>query len=74
MTQAELLQYLPGDVIVYKLLYFRQGGSDRHLRDVAGIVAVSGAEPDREYLVGWAAQLGVADLWAAIRRRAEACS
>jgi hypothetical protein len=62
----------PEDVILYKLLYFSHGGSDRHLRDVAGIVAVSGAELDRAYLASWAARLGVAHLWEATRRRAEA--
>ena len=61
----------PEDVILYKLMYFRQGGSDRHLRDIAGIVAVSGADLDPEYLSRWAERLGVADLWEATRRRAE---
>lgn len=53
----------PEDVILYKLLYFREGGSDRHLRDIAGILAVSGAEIDREYVTTWSRRLNVADLW-----------
>jgi hypothetical protein len=59
----------PEDVILYKLLYFREGGSDRHLRDIAGILAVSGTELDREYIAHWARQLNVGDLWdEAVRR------
>jgi hypothetical protein len=55
------------DVILYKLLYFRQGGSERHLRDVAGILSVSGAELDAVYVSQWAGRLGVLDLWETAR-------
>ena len=60
----------PEDVILYKLLYFREGGSDRHLRDIAGMLAVSGSELDMEYLADWARRLAVSDLWEATRDRA----
>jgi hypothetical protein len=59
----------PEDIILYKLLYFREGGSDRHLRDIAGILAVSGTELDRGYIVHWARQLRVGDLWEEAARR-----
>lgn len=59
----------PEDVILYKLLYFRDGGSDRHLRDIAGVLAVSGADLDVEYIADWARRLGVVELWDAARRR-----
>ena len=59
----------PEDVILYKLLYFREGGSDQHLRDVAGMLAVSGADLDFDYVSQWAHRLGVVDLWDAVRRR-----
>lgn len=39
----------PEYVIVRKLEYFREGGSDKHLRDIAGIVAGIGKDLDR----GW---------------------
>jgi hypothetical protein len=60
----------PEDVILYKLLYFRDGGSDRHLRDIAGILAVSGADLDIQYIADWARRLGVVDLWQEVRHRA----
>lgn len=59
----------PEDVILYKLLYFQEGGSDRHLRDIAGMLAVSGPEIDVAYIAQWARRLGVVDLWDAARRR-----
>jgi hypothetical protein len=61
----------PEDVILYKLLYFKEGGSDRHLRDIVGMLAVSEADIDVEYVSRWARRLGVGDLWDATRRRAE---
>lgn len=40
----------PEDVILYKLLYYRRGESALHLRDVLGILTVSGPELDEEYI------------------------
>lgn len=40
----------------------REGGSE-HLRDVAGVLAISGSVLDREYLEGWADRLGVSPTW-----------
>jgi len=58
------------DVILYKLLYFKDGGSDRHLRDIAGILAVSGPDLDVQYVSHWAPRLGVLDLWDTTQHRA----
>lgn len=49
------------DTILSKLEYARVGGSDRQMRDVAGILAVSGQTLDRAYLAHWADQLAIAD-------------
>ncbi len=57
------------DIILYKLLYFRQGGSDRHLRDVAGILAVSGPDIDLGDVAEWAGRLGVDEIWRAVLRQ-----
>ncbi|MGH7390747.1 MAG: hypothetical protein ACREM3_15005 [Candidatus Rokuibacteriota bacterium] len=59
----------PEDVILYKMIYYREGGSERHLRDIAGIVRVSGSDVDREYIDEWARRLDVGDIWDAICRR-----
>ena len=52
----------PEDVVLSKLEWARGSGSERQLRDAAGVIAVQGAALDREYLAGWAKQLGVEDL------------
>lgn len=49
----------PEDVILGKLLYYREGGSDRHLSDIAGMLAKSSDVIDRSYLEVTAASLGV---------------
>jgi hypothetical protein len=51
------------DVIVSKLQWARAGGSERQLRDVAGVVAVQGDSLDRGYVESWVKRLGVEDLW-----------
>jgi hypothetical protein len=54
------------DVVVSKLVWARGGGSERQLRDVAGVVAVQGDALDRAYIETWAKRLGVDDLWRAV--------
>ncbi len=53
------------DAILAKLEWFRAGGevSERQWSDVVGILRM-GAKIDREYLVRWAAALGLGDLMA----------
>jgi hypothetical protein len=56
----------PEDLVLQKLLWFRDGGhvSDRQWRDVLGLLKVQQHRLDRELLRGWAARLGIADLLA----------
>jgi hypothetical protein len=61
----------PEDVILKKLEFFKIGGSDRHLRDIAGVLKVRGPAVDRAYITRFAAQLGVADIWQAVRREVD---
>lgn len=53
----------PEDVIIKKLEFYREGGSDKHLRDIAGVLKVLGERVDRVYITGWATRLGVEDIW-----------
>ena len=53
----------PEYVIVRKLEYFREGGSDKHLRDIRGILNVSGELLDRDALHDWITRLGVTEQW-----------
>lgn len=52
------------DVIIAKLGWARDGGSERQLADVAGIVAARRADLDHVYLTRWIDELGLASLWA----------
>ena len=51
----------PENVILKKLFYFQEGGSDKHLRDIASIMLIQGEKIDQAYLHEWAAKLRVAD-------------
>ncbi len=53
----------PEDTILTKLEWAAMSGSERQLRDVAGVLAVKGAELDVRYIEHWAADLGVLELW-----------
>jgi hypothetical protein len=54
----------PEDVIVKKLQHFRDGGSEKHLRDIRGILAH--CELDDGYLQGWIRRLGLESEWGRI--------
>ena len=53
----------PEDVILGKLWYFAEGGGDRHLRDIAGILRVTGDGVSRAEVERWATQLGYLEIW-----------
>jgi hypothetical protein len=53
----------PEYVIVRKLEYFREGGSEKHLRDIRAMLAVSGELVDRTALNDWIQRRGVAKEW-----------
>ncbi|HEX5757574.1 MAG TPA: hypothetical protein VF121_00110 [Thermoanaerobaculia bacterium] len=57
------------DVILKKLDFYRRGGSEKHLRDIAGVLRISGDRLDTRYLEEWAARLGLAEIWQAVRVR-----
>ena len=60
----------PEDIILMKLRYYQMGGSDKHLRDSAGILRILGAEVDRAYVTQWSQSLGVLEEWQALLARA----
>ena len=53
----------PEYVIAHKLKYRRDGGSDKHVRDVRAMLATSGALIDRALLADLVARLGVRAQW-----------
>jgi len=55
------------DVILKKMDFFREGGSEKHLRDITGIMMVSGDELDHDYIESWADQMGLETIWRTIK-------
>ncbi len=55
----------PEDVILNKLRYLKLSGgeSQKHIRDIAGMLKITGDQIDREYIETWAAKLKVLDEW-----------
>lgn len=54
----------PEYVIVHKLEFFREGGSEKHLRDIRGMLAVT--DVDRGLIEREIAARGLASAWAAV--------
>ncbi|MCB1033226.1 MAG: hypothetical protein KDD47_05270 [Acidobacteria bacterium] len=57
------------DVIVKKMDFFREGGSEKHLRDIAGILRISRDSLDLDYVENWADHLGLEAIWRTILRK-----
>jgi hypothetical protein len=49
--------------------YYRQGGSEKHLRDIAGVLKTSPQQIDTGYIAQWAQQMGLGGIWTAIQER-----
>lgn len=59
----------PEDVILSKLMFFREGGSDKHLRDIASMFRVSADQIDVDYIESWVPKLAVTEQWAVTKQR-----
>lgn len=61
----------PEDIILKKLEFYRDGESDKHLRDVASVMKIRADKIDRAYISHWAAALGLQEIWDTILRRVD---
>jgi hypothetical protein len=61
----------PEDVIIKKMEYYKLGGSEKHLRDITGILKISGASVDRQYVSKWASRLNLEEIWEAVQKRVD---
>ncbi len=57
----ELYLASPEDVIIKKMEYFREGGSQKHLKDIRGILAETPL--DQDYLTHWVGKLSLEKEW-----------
>lgn len=62
--QGEPIQVAPPEcIIVRKLEYYREGGSDKHLRDIRSMLRISNELIDRGALGEWVQRQGVEAQW-----------
>lgn len=59
----------PENLILMKLRYFKEGGSEKHLRDIASLLLIQGTNIDRAYITKWASRLDVSTEWEMILAR-----
>ena len=60
---TDILAATPEDIILSKLQFYALGGSEKHLRDIQGILQNSQALIDSSYLERWVSRLGLAKEW-----------
>lgn len=53
----------PESVIIHKLVFYREGGSEKHLEDIRGMLI--GTAVDHKIITKWVDQLGLAESWSA---------
>lgn len=68
---AQVMFASPEDVILKKIDYYREGHSEKHLRDIAGIFRISGSQLDMDYLLSWVGRLDLEEEWRAVERTLE---
>ncbi|QDU87600.1 hypothetical protein Pla175_09650 [Pirellulimonas nuda] len=69
LEEREVLAASPEDVILGKLIYFKEGRSPKHLRDMASILNERKDRLDSDYIVRWATTLGVLAEWEELHQR-----
>ena len=58
----------PEELILKKLLYHRDGGSEKHLRDIKAMMEISGHEIDVDRVERGAEALGLQEIWSTVSR------
>ena len=59
----------PEDVIIMKMRYYKKGGSEKHLRDIASMLKISDDIIDRKYIEQWVVKFTLNDIWHTILSR-----
>jgi hypothetical protein len=69
MERAELLRRVTA--ALEELEYSREGESEKHLRDIAGVIKVTGEELDDGYIDEWVERLNLEEAWHRVLERIE---
>jgi hypothetical protein len=54
-----------------KLEYSREGGSDKHIRDIAGVLELLAERVDRDHITVWVNRLGLNEVWQDVLQRVD---
>ncbi len=68
LEDTEVAFASPEDVILKKMAFYRDGGSEKHLRDIAGILKISSDGIDLTYIENWVTKLGLEEIWLSFSR------
>lgn len=63
MENIEAFTASPESLILSKILFYKEGGSEKHVRDIIGVLKVSGNIIDKDYIKTWCKELKVDDIW-----------
>ncbi len=67
--KATTINLAPAEyVIVRKLEYYREGGSEKHVRDIRSMLAVSADQIDKSQLYEWIQRHGLQEQWQTIEQ------
>jgi len=61
----------PEDVIINKLIFYKAGQSEKHLRDIRGMLAISGDQFDLSYIDKKTSELGLDTYWKELKRNVQ---
>ncbi len=51
------------DVIIKKMEYYREGGSEKHIRDILSMLRISAEAIDYAYIEAWSGKRGTREIW-----------
>lgn len=66
---SEAFTSSPESVILNKMLFYKEGKSEKHIGDITGILNISGDIVNRDYIKKWSDELGIRDIWEMILER-----
>ncbi|MBX3412056.1 MAG: nucleotidyltransferase [Pirellulales bacterium] len=61
----------PEDVLIKKMEFYREGGSEKHLRDIAGVLRSGKVSIDSAYMAEWTQKLGLTAIWQEVSQRSQ---
>jgi len=69
LEEKEINFASPEDVIIKKMEFYKMGGSEKHLRDITGIMKIYKGKIDFQYLNHWISIFNLFEIWEAIENR-----